>query len=147
MDLGYIFGDRRGEKSRKNCVEKHAFFGYRFFSVFLRFLAILLGFWEAPGPQKIEKNRKKSEKIDFLTRSVLKEGSGRVLGGFWEGSGRIFDGFWMDFGRFWADFLQLFKRIWKGKRWAFYIEELMSMIRATRGRSMDGWMDKWMEKT
>ena len=32
-----------------------------------------------PGPSK---NGKKSEKIDFLTRSVLKKGSGRVQGGF-----------------------------------------------------------------
>ena len=82
MDFGYIFGSRNGEKSRKNCVEKHAFFGYRFFNVFLRFLAILLGFWEAPGFKKFEKNQEKSEKIDFPTRSVLKEGSGAVLGGF-----------------------------------------------------------------
>ena len=93
MDVGYIFGCRNGEKSRKNCVEKHAFFGYRFFCVLLRFLAILLGFWEAPGPQKIEKNQKKSEKIDLSTRSVLKEGSGTVLGRFWEDFERVFDGF------------------------------------------------------
>ena len=92
MDFGYIFGGRSGEKSRKNCVEKHAFFGYRFFSVFLRFLAILLGFWEAPGPQKIEKNQKKSEKINFPTRSVLKEGSGTVLGRFWEDLERVLNG-------------------------------------------------------
>ena len=59
MDFGYIFGCRNGEKSRKNCVEKHAFFRYRFSSVFLRFAAILLGFWEAPGFPKIEKNQKK----------------------------------------------------------------------------------------
>ena len=60
----------------------------------MRFLAILLGFWEAPGPQKIEKNWKKSEKIDFPTRSVLKEGSGTVLGQFWEDFDRVLDGFW-----------------------------------------------------
>ena len=97
MDFGYIFGGRSGEKSRKNCVEKHAFFGYRFFSVFLRFLAILLGFWNALGPQKFEKNQKKQEKIDFPTRSVLKEGSGTVLGRFQQGFGWILEGFWEDF--------------------------------------------------
>ena len=96
MDFGFIFGGRNGEKLRKNCVEKHAFFGYRFFIVFLRFLAILLGFWEAPGPQKIEKMRKKqkkTEKIDFLTRSVSKEGSGTILGRFWEDFKEVLDGF------------------------------------------------------
>ena len=59
----------------------------------MRFLAILLGFWEAPGPQKIEKNKKKSETIDFPTRSVLKEGSGTVLVRLWEDFERVLDGF------------------------------------------------------
>ena len=68
MDFGSVFGGRNGEKSRKNCVAKLAFFQDRFFRVFLRFLAILPEFWNAPGPQKIEKNKKKSEKIDFPTR-------------------------------------------------------------------------------
>ena len=93
MDFGHIFRGRSGEKSRQNCVAKLAFFGDRFFNVFLRFLAILLGFWEAPGPQKIEKNQKKLEKIDFPTRSVLKEGSGTVLGRFWEDFERVLDEF------------------------------------------------------
>ena len=97
MDFGFIFGGRNGEKARKNCVEKHAFFGYRFFNVFLRFLVILLGFWEALGPQKIEKSQKKSENIDFPTRLVLKEGSGTVLGRFWEDFERVLDGFGWDF--------------------------------------------------
>ena len=30
-------------------------------------------------------------------------------------------------------------------RGAFQVEELALMIRATRGRSMDGWMDGWMD--
>ena len=93
MYFGSVFEGQSGEKSRKNYVEKHAFFRYQFFSVFLRFLAILLGFWEAPGPQKIEKNQKKSEKINFPTRSVLKEGSGTVLGRFCEDFERILNGF------------------------------------------------------
>ena len=36
-------------------------FGYDidFFRVFLRFLVILLGFWDAPGPQKSKESKKK----------------------------------------------------------------------------------------
>ena len=63
------------------------------FNVFLRFLAILLGFWEAPGLKKIEKSQKKSKKIDFPTRLVLKEGSGTVLGRFWEDFEGVLHGF------------------------------------------------------
>ena len=110
MDLGFIFGGRSGEKPRKKCVAKHAFFRYRFFSVFLRFLAILLGFWDAPGPQKIEKNQKKSifRRVKFWRR---------VLGRFWGSFGRILKGFWMDFNGIWGRFLKLFERIWKDKQW------------------------------
>ena len=93
MDFGYIFGCRNGEKSRKNCVEKHAFFDTDFLTFFLRSLAILLGFGEARGLQKIEKNSKQSEKIDFPTRSVLREGSGTVLGRFGEDFEGVLDGF------------------------------------------------------
>ena len=50
----------------------------------------MVRFWEAPGLPKIEK---KIEKIDFLTRSVLKEGSGRVLGAIFGDFGWILDGF------------------------------------------------------
>ena len=70
------------------------FFDIDFLAFFLQFLAILPGFWQAPGLQKISKIRK----IDFLARSVLKEGSGRVLGEFWDGFGRILERFWTDFG-------------------------------------------------
>ena len=66
------------------------------------------------GPSK---NWKKIEKIDFPTRSVLKEGSGTVLGRFWDGFGRILKGFWMDFNGIWGRFLKLFERIWKDKQW------------------------------
>ena len=63
--LGSVFGGRNGKKSRKNGAEKHAFFRHQFFGVFLRFLAILLGFWEAWGLQKIEKNWKNRKKSIF----------------------------------------------------------------------------------
>ena len=71
------------------------------FSIFRDFGSILGG----PGPSK---NSKKSEKIDFFSRSVLKGGSGRVLGGFWEDVGRVLGGSWESFGKvldgFWEDF-------------------------------------------
>ena len=112
MDFGSVFGGRNGEKSRKNCVEKHAFFGYRFFSVFLRFLAILLGFWDAPGPQKIEKKWEKNRKSIFRRVQFWR----RVLGRFWGGFGRILKGFWMDFDGILGRLLKLFQRIWKDGR-------------------------------
>ena len=43
--------------------------------------------------KKFLKNEKKFEKINFPTRSVLKEGSGTVLGQFWEDFERVLDGF------------------------------------------------------
>ena len=52
----------------------------------------------------------------------------------------------MDFGRIldriYEAFCAFFGRI-LGE--AFQVEELALMIRATRGRSMDGWMDGWMD--
>ena len=68
---------------------------------------------------------------------IKKSCSGR----FWNAL-KIFDrlgeNIWGDFGRFCMDFRWILEGI---------VEELASMIRATRGRSMDGWMDGWMEKT
>ena len=78
------------------------FFNFDFFSCFFDFGSILGG----PRLPKIEKNQKK---IDFFSRSVLKGGSGRVLGGFWEDLGRVLGGFWERFGKvldgFWEDFV------------------------------------------
>ena len=52
----------------------------------------------------------------------------------------------MDFGRnlvrIYEAFCAFFGRI-LGE--AFQVEELALMIRATRGRSMDGWKDGWMD--
>ena len=102
LDFGIVFGSQNGEKSRKNGVEKHmflllCFFFLAFFLIFCDFGSILGG----PGPSK---NCKKSEKIDFFLRSVLKGGSGRVLGEFWNGFGRILgvfsEGFGWILGRF-----------------------------------------------
>ena len=69
----------------KTCV----FFDFVFFSFFCDFLRFSedLG---VPGPSK---KLQKIEKIEFLTRSFLKEGFGRVLGGFWDGFGRVLEGF------------------------------------------------------
>ena len=80
-----------------------------FFAIFSDFAWILGG----PGPSK---NWKKIENFHFPTRSVLKEGSGRVLGRFWDGFGRILTRFWMDFGKVLGRFLMLFARIWKDKQ-------------------------------
>ena len=97
IDFGAVFGGQNDEKSRKNGVEKRVFFLLRFFCDFLRIFAILGRFWEASGPQKMAKILKKSIFFDFLTRSVLKEVSGRALGRFWEGFGMVLGQFWDDF--------------------------------------------------
>ena len=96
MDFGSVFGGRNGETSRKNGVEKRLFFRLRFFRVFLRFFAMLARIWEPSESPKFEKIRKKLNKISFLTRSFLKEGSGKVLGRFWEGSGTVLERFLED---------------------------------------------------
>ena len=62
-------------------------------------------FWEAPGPLKIEKNK---NKINFFSRSVLKGGSGRLLGGFGEDLGRVLEGFWEHFGKVLDGFVEDF---------------------------------------
>ena len=59
--------------------------------------------------------------------------------------------YWMDFealgARFWPIFGFLDPAFWlphplqRNMREAFQVEGLTLMIRATRGRSMDGWMD------
>ena len=85
MDFGSVFGGRNGEKSRKICVEKHAFFGYRFFSVFVRFLKNLARFWEALKVPKIVKQFKK-RKNRFSNAFSFE-------GGFWDGSGAVLGGF------------------------------------------------------
>ena len=77
-------------KNREKMVFKTCVF---FNFVFLRFFAIFCDFrriWGVPGPSK---KLQKIEKIEFLTRSFLKEGFGRVLGGFWDGFGRVLEGF------------------------------------------------------
>ena len=57
-----------------------------FLAFFLRFLAILLGFGEAPGFKQIEKNQKNSEKNRFSNAFSFE-------GGFWDGSGAVLGGF------------------------------------------------------
>ena len=59
------------------------------------------------------------------------------------------DGFWspwssilIDFRAF-ATIFALY--IWRNAREAFRVEGLASMIRATRGRSLDIWVDGWMD--
>ena len=65
---------------------------------------------------------------------AILERFGRILDGF----GKKFKGIWNEF---WKDFEKIFEASWKVQ-----VAELTLMIRATRGRSMDGWMDGWMNK-
>ena len=58
---------------------------------------ILARFWEAPGPPKIEKNKKNRFVLAFRFEGGFWKGSGRVLGGFWKRFGKVLDGFWKDF--------------------------------------------------
>ena len=80
------------------------FFNFGFFSFFFDFSRFWLDFGRPRALQKL----KKIKKIDLFSRSVLKGGSGRVLGGFWEDLGRVLGGFWERFGKvldgFWEDF-------------------------------------------
>ena len=81
------------------------FFNFDFFSFFFDFSRFWLDFGRPRAFQKLKKIRK----IYFFSRSVLKGGSGRVLGGFWEDLGRVLGGFWERFGKvldgFWEDFV------------------------------------------
>ena len=52
--------------------------------------------------------------------------------------GMVFDGFWEDFKR-------ILEGFWRRMAEACQVAELPLMIRATRGRSMDGWMDGWID--
>ena len=58
-------------------------------------------------------------KLLIVSGTVL-EGFGKILGRFWEGFGRTFEEIRHDFGSYLEG-----------------VEELTSMIRATRGRSID----------
>ena len=73
----------------------------------------MAGFWDVPGPPKIDKKSKKScsgrlwnafEILDCFRDGFRKvwgeswEGFGKVLRGFWEGFGRVFEIYWEEFG-------------------------------------------------
>ena len=97
MDFGSVFGDQNDENSIKMVFKNMFFFNIDFQASFFRILTILARFWEAPGLQKIAKNRKKSC-------------SGRVWNAFgiskrfWKRFWSNFSRFWMDFEIFWEDF-------------------------------------------
>ena len=92
---------------------------------------MLARFWTVPGRPKIDKESKKSclgrfwNALKFLYR--FWNGFGKVLGGFGEVLGRVSEGF-LRFFRSWRNLLEVFR-----------VAGLALMIRATRGRSMDGW--------
>ena len=91
LDFGSILGGQNDEKSRKNDVEKHAFFEHRFLCVFLRILAILARFGEAQAFQKLAKNRKDREKNRFWG----------AFGAYWVFHGRFGKGWGAILSRFW----------------------------------------------
>ena len=88
---------------------------------------ILASFWEAQGPPKIDKKSKKLHLGRFWNAS-------KIVDRFGDGFGRV----WEDFGRFWEGFGRTFKEIRDNfDSYLGGVEELTSMIRATRGRSID----------
>ena len=134
LDLGFVFGGQNGENSKNVELKNMCFFNFDFFSFFWIFRDFG-SIWGGPRPSK---NWTKSEKIDFFSRSVLKGGSGRVLGWFREGFKRILGVFWEGFGWILGRFGSWVPhRIWRDMCEAFQVEDLALMIRATRGRSID----------
>ena len=105
LDFGSILGGQNDEKSRKNDVEKHAFFEHRFLCVFLRILAILARFWEAQAPPKNSKKTKKTRTHRFRSafgaywafHGRFGGDLGNVLGSFWNGFGSVWCRFFGDF--------------------------------------------------
>ena len=110
-------------KNREKIVLKTiCFFDIDFSALFFGFLRFWLDFGRPRRLKKSIKNRKKlnkiaknRKKVDFETGAVRREGSGRVLGRFWEHFGSIFGAILVDFGRilhgFWKDFGKIFGRI------------------------------------
>ena len=81
------FSEAEAEKNQEKIVLRNMRFSdIDFLKFFLQFLAILLGFWEAPGPQKFEKNPEKNRKNKFSDAFSFE-------GGFWDGSGAVLGGF------------------------------------------------------
>ena len=114
----------------QNRSQKHVFFQYRFLSVFFPDFDDLGSIFGGLGPSK---NLKKLRKIDSNLVS------GRIWNAFeisircWSNLGR----FGMDFGRILEWFLLFFFAGLEGTSISetFQVEGLISMIRATRGRS------------
>ena len=110
-------------KNREKMVLKTmCFFDIHFLAPFFRFLRFWLDFGRPRRLKKSIKNRKKlnkiaknRKKVDFETGAVQREGSGRVLGRFWQHFGSIFGAILVDLGRiwhgFWKDFGKIFGRI------------------------------------
>ena len=83
------FSEAETEKNLEKIVLRNMrFFDTNFLAFFWWILAILPGFWEAPGFQKIEKKTRKN----WFSNAFSFEG------GFWDGSGAVFGGFWKGFG-------------------------------------------------
>ena len=137
IDFGSIFRSKNAKIRCKIALKNMFFFQHRFLSVFFPDFDDLGSIFGGLGPSK---NLKKLRKIDSNLVS------GRIWNAFeisircWSNLGR----FGMDFGRILEWFLLILFAGLEGTSISetFQVEGLISMIRATRGRSMDGWMEK-----
>ena len=77
------------------------FFNFDSSALFCDFFRFWLDFGRPGAVKKSKKIEKNCTKIDFGMDSVLKEASGRVLGGFWESFGIVLEKIWEDFCSFW----------------------------------------------
>ena len=133
LDLGFFLEGQNREKSIENWYQKWLVLKHCILSVFGRFG---LHF----GGQKSSQNHKIFGKME-VPRRLLEHY-------------RFWAAFYTDFEALglqcWLIFepprnvFGLRRRICRNMRGAFQVAELTLMIRATRSRSMDGWMDGWM---
>ena len=161
---------KRRKIKKKMCWKTYVFLT----SIFLGFLAIFYDFGSILGGQKSSNNRKKHGKkrfwdafearfrfwIDFGSDfggilndfGWILEDLGWILDGFWEDSRTILEAFGEHFVNWLIDWFidWSFGLIFGPRNIQHHLKKLASMnqtlmIRATRGRSMDGCMDGWMD--
>ena len=90
-------------------------------------MEILLDFGKPKNFQKSIKNRKNRVRDDVVARMIF-------MIDFGSDCGWMLVDFWLILGRFWKEFGQFLARIF-----------LPTIIRMTKGKSMDGWIDEWMD--
>ena len=82
VDFGVAFEAQTKKNREKMVLKNMCFSNIDFLAFFFDFLRFGVDFGRPWAFQKSIKNRKNRVRGAFGTRSVLKEGSGRVLGGF-----------------------------------------------------------------